>query len=233
MRRIDALHLEYPFAGSRMLQGLLNAEGHVAGRLHVATLMKRMGIEALYLRPRTSKRAPGHAIFPYLLRKLPVTRPNQVWAMDITYIPMARGFVYLAAVVDWFSRKVLAWRLSITMDTAFCIEAVEDAMARFGKPEIFNTDQGSQFTSREFTVLMIAADIRISMDGKRACRDNVFFESLWKSVQYEEVYSHAPMPACRRHAPRSAGISTSITAGGLIMGWPGRRPTRLTSTRCC
>ena len=140
MRQIDALHLEYPFAGSRMLQGLLNAEGHVAGRLHVATLMKRMGIEALYRRPRTSKRAPGHAIFPYLLRKLPVTRPNQVWAMDITYIPMARGFVYLAAIVDWFSRKVLAWRLSITMDTAFCIEAVEDAMARFGKPEIFNTD---------------------------------------------------------------------------------------------
>jgi putative transposase len=191
MRRIDALHLEYPFAGSRMLQGLLNAEGHVAGRLHVATLMKRMGIEALYRRPRTSKRAPGHAIFPYLLRKLPVTRPNQVWAMDITYIPMARGFVYLAAVVDWFSRKVLAWRLSITMDTAFCIEAVEDAMARFGKPEIFNTDQGSQFTSREFTGLLIAADIRISMDGKGAWRDNVFVERLWKSVKYEEVYLRA------------------------------------------
>lgn len=191
MRRIDVLHLEYPFAGSRMLQGLLNAEGHVAGRLHVATLMKRMGIEALYRRPRTSKRAPGHAIFPYLLRKLPVTRPNQVWAMDITYIPMARGFVYLAAVVDWFSRKVLAWRLSITMDTAFCIEAVEDAMARFGKPEIFNTDQGSQFTSREFTGLLIAADIRISMDGKGAWRDNVFVERLWKSVKYEEVYLRA------------------------------------------
>lgn len=178
MRRIDALHLEYPFAGSRMLQGLLNAEGHVAGRLHVATLMKRMGIEALYRRPRTSKRAPGYAIFPYLLRKLPVTRPNQVWAMDTTYIPMARGFDYLAAVVDWFSRKVLAWRLSITMDTAFCIEAVEDAIARFGKPEIFNTDQGSQFTSREFTGLLIAADIRISMDGKGAWRDNVFVERL-------------------------------------------------------
>ena len=191
MRQIDALHLEYPFAGSRMLQGLLNAEGHVAGRLHVATLMKRMGIEALYRRPNTSKRAPGHAIFPYLLRKLPVTRPNQVWAMDITYIPMARGFVYLAAVVDWFSRKVLAWRLSITMDTAFCIKAVEDAMARFGKPEIFNTDQGSQFTSREFTGLLIAADIRISMDGKGAWRDNVFVERLWKSVKYEEVYLRA------------------------------------------
>lgn len=191
MRRIDALHLEYPFAGSRMLQGLLNAEGHVAGRLHIATLMRRMGIEALYRRPKTSKRAPGHVVFPYLLRKLPVTRPNQVWAMDITYIPMARGFVYLAAVVDWFSRKALAWRLSITMDTSFCIEAVEDAMARFGKPEIFNTDQGSQFTSREFTGLLIAADIRISMDGKGAWRDNVFVERLWKSVKYEEVYLRA------------------------------------------
>ena len=174
-----------------MLQGLLNAEGDVAGRLYVATLMKRMGIVALYRRPRTSKRARGHTIFPYLLRKLPVTRANQVWAMDITYIPMARDFVYLAAVVDWFSRKVLAWRLSITMDTAFCIEAVEDAMARFGKPEIFNTDQGSQFTSGEFPGLLIAADIRISMDGKGAWRDNVFVERLWKSVKYEEVYLRA------------------------------------------
>ncbi len=141
MRAIDALHLEYPFAGSCMLQGMLLAEGHVAGRLYVVTLMKRMGIEALYRRPNTSQPAPGHKIFPYLLRKLPVTRPNQVWALDITYIPMARGFVYLTAVVDWFSRKVLAWRLSITMDVVFCIEAVEEAMARFGKPDIFNTDR--------------------------------------------------------------------------------------------
>lgn len=134
MRRIDELHLDYPFAGSRMLQGLLKQEGHQAGRLHVATLMRRMGIEALYRRPNISKPKPGHKVFPYLLRKLPVTRPNQVWAMDITYIPMARGFVYLAAAIDWFSRKVLAWRLSITMDVGFCIEAVEEAMARFGKP---------------------------------------------------------------------------------------------------
>jgi putative transposase len=191
MRAIDALHLEYPFAGSRMLQGLLGADGHKAGRLHVATLMKRMGIEALYRRPNTSKPALGHRIFPYLLRKLPVTRPNQVWAMDITYIPMARGFVYLTAVIDWFSRKVLAWRLSITMDVAFCIEAVEEAIARFGKPEIFNTDQGSQFTSREFTAMLIGAGIRISMDGKGAWRDNVFVERIWKSVKYEEVYLRA------------------------------------------
>lgn len=191
MRAIDAMHLEYPFAGSRMLQGLLGADGHKAGRLHIGTLMKRMGIEALYRRPNTSKPAPGHKIFPYLLRKLPVTRPNQVWAMDITYIPMARGIAYLTAVVDWFSRKVLAWRLSITMDVAFCIEAVEEAMARFGKPEIFNTDQGSQFTSREFITLLIGAGIKISMDGKGAWRDNVFVERIWKSVKYEEVYLRA------------------------------------------
>ena len=188
MRRIDELHLDYPFAGSRMLQGLLKQEGHQVGRLHVATLMRKMGIEALYRRPNTSKPEPGHKVFPYLLRKLAVTRPNQVWAMDITYIPMARGFVYLAAVIDWFSRKVLAWRLSITMDVGFCIEAVEEAMARFGKPEIFNTDQGSQFTSRAFTTMLIGNGIAISMDGKGAWRDNVFVERLWRSLKHEEVY---------------------------------------------
>jgi putative transposase len=191
MRRIDELHLDYPFAGSRMLQGLLTGEGHQVGRLHVATLMKRMGIEAIYRRPTTSKPEPGHKIFPYLLRKLPVTRCNQVWAMDITYIPMARGFVYLAAVIDWFSRKVLAWRLSIIMDKAFCIEAVEEALARYGKPDIFNTDQGSQFTSSDFTGLILSRQIRVSMDGKGAWRDNVFVERLWRSVKYEEVYLHA------------------------------------------
>jgi len=191
MRRIDELHLDYPFAGSRMLQGLLSAEGRKVGRLHVSTLMKRMGVEAIYRRPNTSKPEPGHKIFPYLLRKLPVTRSNQVWAMDITYIPMARGFVYLAAVIDWFSRKVLAWRLSITMDKTFCIEAVEEAFARHGKPEIFNTDQGSQFTSSNFTGLMLSRQIKISMDGKGAWRDNVFVERLWRSVKYEEVYLHA------------------------------------------
>lgn len=191
MRRIDELHLDYPFAGSRMLQGLLKGEGHSVGRLHVSTLMKRMGIEAIYRRPNTSKPEPGHKIFPYLLRRLPVARPNQVWAMDITYIPMARGYVYLAAVVDWFSRRVLAWRLSITMDAAFCVEAVEDALARHGKPEIFNTDQGSQFTSREFTGLLIQHGVAISMDGKGAWRDNVFVERLWRSVKYEEVYLRA------------------------------------------
>lgn len=191
MRRIDELHLDYPFAGSRMLQGLLNAEGHCVGRRHVATLMRKMGVEALYRRPNTSKPAPGHKIYPYLLRNLPVTRPNQVWAMDITYIPMARGFVYLAAVVDWFSRRVLSWRLSITLETAFCIEAVEEALARYGKPDIFNTDQGSQFTSIDFIKMLKKAEIAISMDGKGAWRDNVFVERLWRTIKYEEVYLHA------------------------------------------
>src|SRR5271169_5623183 len=191
MRRIDELHLNYPFAGSRMLRDLLNAEGIEIGRQRVATMMKRMGITAIYRRPNTSKPAPGHKIYPYLLRGLTIDRPNQAWAMDITYIPMARGFVYLAAVVDWFSRRVLAWRLSITMETGFCLEAVEEALARHGRPEIFNTDQGSQFTSAAFTGRLLDNSIAISMDGKRSWRDNVFVERLWRSVKYEEVYLRA------------------------------------------
>ena len=191
MRRIDELHLEYPFAGSRMLKGLLKAEGHQAGRLHVSTLMKKMAIEALYRRPNTSKPARGHTIYPYLLRNVAVARPNQVWAMDITYIPMARGFVYLAAVVDWFSRKVLAWRLSIALSADFCVEALEEALDRHGRPEIFNTDQGSQFTSAAFINVLKNAGIAISMDGKGAWRDNVFVERLWRTVKYEEVYLRA------------------------------------------
>jgi putative transposase len=191
MRRIDELHLEYPFAGSRMLRDLLRGEGVETGRQRVARMMKRMGIEALYRRPNTSKPAPGHKIYPYLLRGLAVARPNQVWAMDITYIPMARGFVYLAAVVDWFSRRVLSWRVSITMEVEFCLEAVEEALARHGRPEIFNTDQGSQFTSQDFTGLLLGNAIAISMDGRGAWRDNVFVERLWRSVKYEEVYLRA------------------------------------------
>jgi len=191
MRRIDALHMDYPFAGSRMLKGLLRREGFEVGRLHVATLMRRMGIEAIDRRPNTSKPAPGHKIYPYLLRNLNVTRANQVWATDITYVPMARGFVYLAAVIDWFTRKVLSWRLSTTLETGFCIEAVEEAMARHGKPEIFNTDQGSQYTSTGFTGMLREAGIAISMDGKGAWRDNVFIERLWRTIKYEEIYLHA------------------------------------------
>jgi putative transposase len=191
MRRIDELHLDYPFAGSRMLRDMLRLEGVSIGREMVTALMRRMGIGALYRRPNTSKPEPGHKIFPYLLRGLKIDRPNQVWAMDITYIPMARGFVYLAAVVDWFTRRVLSWRLSITMEVAFCIEAVEEALAKYGKPEIFNTDQGSQFTSAAFTALLLESNVAISMDGRGAWRDNVFVERLWRSVKYEEVYLRA------------------------------------------
>jgi putative transposase len=191
MRRIDELHLDYPFAGSRMLRDMLRAEGVAVGREVVATLMRRMGIEALYRRPNTSEPAAGHKIYAYLLRGLKIDRPNQVWAMDITYIPMPRGFVYLAAVVDWFTRRVLSWRLSITMEVDFCIEAGSEALARHGKPDIFNTDQGSQFTSTGFTGLLIDNAIAISMDGRGAWRDNVFVERLWRSVKYEEVYLRA------------------------------------------
>ena len=191
MRRMDELHLDFPFAGSRMLRDLLKAEGVRIGRCHVATLMKRMGIEALYRKPTTSKPAPGHKIYPYLLRGMTIDRPNQVWAMDITYVPMARGFVYLAAVVDWCSRRVLAWRLSITMEAAFCVEALEEALARHGRPGIVNTDQGSQFTGEAFTGVLTRNGIAISMDGKGAWRDNVFVERLWRSVKYEEVYLRA------------------------------------------
>jgi putative transposase len=214
MRRIDELHLDSPFAGSRMLQEMLKAEGHEVGRLHVATLMKKIGIEALYRRPRTSKPAPGHKVYPYLLRKMDITRPNQVWAMDITYLPMARGFVYLAAVVDWFSRRVLAWRLSITLSADFCIEALEEALARHGRPDIFNTDQGSQFTSIDFIKVLTAAEIAISMDGRGAWRDNIFVERLWRTVKYKEVYlrAHASVTEAR------------ASIGRYLAFYNGRRP---------
>jgi len=191
MRQLDELHLEFPFAGARMLRRLLAANGSKVGRRHVKTLMRRMGIEALYRRPRTTKPEPGHKIYPYLLRGLEIVRANQVWAMDITYIPMAKGFVYLAVVLDWFSRRVLAWRVSITMEASFCKETLEDAMAKQGKPDIFNTDQGSQFTCEAFTDVLYKNEIKISMDGKGAWRDNVFIERLWRTVKYEEVYLRA------------------------------------------
>jgi putative transposase len=191
MRRIDELHLNYPFAGSRMLRDLLRQQGLEVGRRHVKTLMRRMCIEAIYRKPNTSKPAPGHRIYPYLLRDLAIVRPNQVWSTDISYIPMARGFVYLVAVIDWFSRRVLAWKLSITMDTSFCIEALDEALSKHGKPEIFNTDQGSQFTSEAFTGRLKKEGIAISMDGKGRWCDNVFIERFWKSIKYEHVYLHA------------------------------------------
>jgi putative transposase len=191
MKLIDRLHLDYPFAGSRMLRDLLNLMGIQVGRRRVRTLMQRMAIEALYRKPNTSKKHPSHPIYPYLLRHLTVDRPNQAWAMDISYIPMARGYVYLTAVIDWYSRRVLAWRVSITMDVQFCLDAVQEAIDRYGTPEIFNTDQGSQFTSLAFTELLKENGIRISMDGKGCWRDNVFIERLWRTVKYEEVYLKA------------------------------------------
>lgn len=191
MRRIDELHLEMPYAGARMLSRMLKREGQPVGRKHVSTLMRRMGIHALYRKPNTSKPHPAHKVYPYLLRNLEIAKPNQVWAADITYIPMQRGFLYLFAVMDWASRRVLSWRLSNTLTTDFCVEAVREALHRYGKPDIFNTDQGCQFTSLEFAGLLKENDIRISMDGKGCWRDNVFVERLWRSVKYEEVYLHA------------------------------------------
>jgi len=191
MHRIDKLHLEYPFAGSRMLRDLLKQDGYKVGRRHVRTLMKKMGIDALYRRPNTSRRHAKNKVYPYLLRNKPIVRPNQVWAADITYIPMSRGSLYLIVVLDWYSRRVLAWRLSNTLTTDFCIEAVEEAIERYGVPEIFNTDQGSQFTSVEFTGLLKEYGIQISMDGKGCWRDNVFVERLWRTIKYDEVYLHA------------------------------------------
>jgi putative transposase len=191
MRRIDELHLELPFAGSRMLRDLLNGEGFAVGRRHVGTLMQKMGVEAIYKKSNSSKRHPEHPVFPYLLRHLSIDRPNQVWAADITYIPMARGFVYLMAVIDWYSRKILSWRISNSLTADFCVEALEEALNRHGQPEIFNTDQGSQFTSADFIEVLKRKKIQISMDGKGAWRDNVFVERLCKSIKYEEVYLHA------------------------------------------
>ena len=191
MRRIDELHLEHPFMGARMLRRQLQREGARVGRRHIATLMQRMGIEALAPQPGTSKRAPGHKIYPYLLRTLAITRSNQVWALDTTYIPMARGFVYLTAVVDVASRRVLAHKVAITLEACHAREVIEQAFARWGLPEIVNTDQGSQFTATEFTDVVLAQGCQLSMDGRGAWRDNVFVERLWRSVKYERVYLKA------------------------------------------
>jgi putative transposase len=188
MRRLDELYTAWPFLGSRRLTALLRAEGHSVNRKRVQRLMRRMGIAALGPKPRTTKPAPGHKIFPYLLRGVAVERPNQVWCADITYIPLGRGFLYLVAIMDWASRAVLAWRLSNTMDASFCVSALEEALARFGRPEIFNTDQGSQFTSAAFTGVLTAAGVRISMDGRGRWMDNVFIERLWRSLKHEDIY---------------------------------------------
>ena len=191
MRRIDEMHLEYPFMGARMLRRQLQRQDVHVGRRHIATLMQRMGIEALAPQPGTSKRAPGHKIYPYLLRKLAIHRSNQVWALDTTYIPMARGFVYLTAVVDVASRRVLAHKVAITLEACHAREVIEQAFTRWGMPEIVNTDQGSQFTATEFTDAVLDRGCQLSMDGRGAWRDNVFVERLWRSVKYERVYLKA------------------------------------------
>jgi putative transposase len=191
MREIDRLHLDFPFAGARMLRHFLRRTGYKVGRRHVATLMRLMGIEALYRKRSTSRRTPEHPVFPYLLRNVAIERPNHVWCADITYIPMRQGFLYLFAVLDWATRKVLAWRLSNSLTTDFCVDAVEEAIALYGLPEIFNTDQGSQFTDKDFVELLKDHEIQISMDGKGAWRDNVFVERFWRSIKYEEVYLRA------------------------------------------
>jgi putative transposase len=200
MAALDEIHLQLPFYGARRLRDELVDRGFAVGREHVATLMRRMGIEALYPKRRLSQPHPGHRVYPYLLRGLEITAAGHVWCADITYLPLARGFCYLTAIMDWASRRVLAFRLSNTLDAAFCIEALEEALERFDAPEIFNTDQGSQFTSEGFTGLLEAHGIRISMDGRGRWLDNVFIERLWRSVKYEEVYlkAYETIPEARR-----------------------------------
>jgi len=223
MRQIDALHLEYPFAGSRLLRDLLRLRGVIVGRKHVATLMRRMGIEALYRHPRTTQPHPGHQVFPYLLRDLAITVPNQVWAMDLTYLPMRHGFLYLVAVLDWATRRVLAWRVSNTLTTDCCLEALGAAIQGCGCPGILNTDQGSQFTSTAFVGLVQQHGIALSMDGRGAWRDNLFVERLWKSVKYEEVYLHAydSVPEAQRSLAR---YFTFYNAGRPHAALDGRTP---------
>ena len=200
MRLIDEIHLKYPFYGSRRIRNELRDLGHDVGRGHVSTLMKKMGIMALYQKPRLSVPHPDHKVYPYLLRGVEISRANHCWAADITYLPMARGFCYLVAIMDWASRRVLAWRLSNTLDASFCTEALEEAIMKYGTPEIFNSDQGSQFTSEAFTEILDTHSIRISMDSRGRWMDNVFVERLWRSVKYEEVYlkSYSTLAEARR-----------------------------------
>jgi putative transposase len=191
MRLIDAQFLEAPWYGARQMARHLRREGYVVGRKRIRRLMAKMGLAPIYQRPRTTVPNPEHRVFPYLLRELVIERANQVWCADITYLPMRRGFLYMVAVMDWATRKVLAWRVSNTMEVEFCLDVLEEALARFGRPEIFNTDQGSQFTSPRFTGLLLKAGVRISMDGRGRWMDNVFIERLWRSLKYECVYLHA------------------------------------------
>ncbi len=211
---IDRQFLETPYFGSRKMTAVLRRQGHVVNRKRVRRLMREMGLQVIWRRPNTSKPNPEHRVYPYLLRGMVIDRPNQVWCADVTYIPMPRGFLYLVAVMDWHSRKVLAWRLSNTMHADFCVEALEEALARFGRPDIFNTDQGSQFTSLAFTAVLESAGVRISMDGKGRCMDNIFIERLWRSLKYEEVYLMA----------YATGSEARLGIGRWIDGYNARRP---------
>ena len=241
MRRMDELHRDYPFAGSRMLRDLLRNEGRPVGRKRIRRLMRQMGIEALYRKPNTSRRHAAHPIYPYRLRNLNIERPNHVWASDITYIPMRRGFVYLVAIVDWCSRRVLAWRLSNTLTTDFCIEALQEAITRYGAPEIFNTDQGSQFTSTEFTGALLAEGVRISMDGKGRATDNAFIERLWRTVKQQCIYRNAPSDGHELHRILSEFFAwynhhrphqelDGLTPARLYLGLPDNRPRGIKPT---
>jgi putative transposase len=221
MRRLDELHLAHPFLGARKLAAMLKREGLAVGRRHVRTLLRRMGLEAIYRKRRTSLPGQGHTLYPYLLSGVAIERPNQVWAADITYLPMARGFLYLMAILDLASRKVLAWRLSNALATDFCVEALQEALHRFGSPEIFNTDQGAQFTAPAFSAVLQAQGVRISMDGKGRWIDNVFVERLWRSVKYEEVYLHA------YESPREANAALER----YFRFYNGRRPHQALDNR--
>jgi putative transposase len=248
MRRIDELHLEYPFYGSRRMAVVLRDDGWVVNRKRAQRLMRVMGLEAIYQKPSTSRGRPGHKMYPYLLRGLVIDRPNRVWCADITYIPMAKGFVYLVAVMDWFSRRVLAWRVSITMDTAFCVEALQEALDRHGQPEIFNTDQGVQFTSADFLGELETRGVRISMDGKGRYLDNIFIERLWRSLKYEEVYitAYGSVAAARLglgvwltfynverpHQALDYRTPCEVFAGVPATGYVDNTPASLCSLRC-
>jgi putative transposase len=191
MRKIDELYTDDPSRGSRSIKRQLKRESIRVNRKRIQRLMRLMGIEAVYPKPRTTRRHPDHKVYPYLLRHMTIERPNQVWAADITYVPMNRGFMYLVVIMDWYSRKILSWRVSNTMDADFCVEALQEALSRYGRPDIFNTDQGSQFTSKDFTGVLKEHDVEISMDGRGRCQDNIFIERLWWTIKYQYLYLHS------------------------------------------
>ncbi len=231
MRRIDELYLASPFYGSRRMTAVLRREGWAVNCKRVRRLMRVMALEAIYQKPNTSRKHPDHKVYPYLLRNLTIDRPNQVWCADITYIPMAKGFAYLIAVMDWFSRRILAWRVSITLEADFCVEALRDAMHRFGQPEIFNTDQGVQFTSAPFLTELETQGVRISMDGKGRFLDNIFIERLWRSLKYEEMFIKAVRLGARSTSGHRRAAACSTTTIGRTRRWTTGRHGLFSKTR--